>query len=166
MRELDSVLNQALTYCRTLVAELNPSVLKEQGLTAGIRSLSIEMKRYGLEVSIEADQVDDLAISESGAALVFRSVRELLINTAKHTDIRQASIHMTCANGLCGLSYVIRAGLISEHPAEAHPDDSAMSSWFGLHTIRERVKTLNGHFDFESAPKEGTTATIIVPMLR
>lgn len=65
VRELDSVLNQALTYCRTLVAELNPSVLKEHGLTAGIRSLSIEMKRYGLEVSIETDQVDDLAMSEA-----------------------------------------------------------------------------------------------------
>ena len=31
VREVDSVLNQALTYCRTLVSELNPPALKEGG---------------------------------------------------------------------------------------------------------------------------------------
>ena len=166
VREVERVLHQALNYCRTLIAELNPPVLKEEGLTGGIRSLAIEMKRYGLEVSIETDQVDDLAISESAAALVFRSVRELLINTAKHTDIRQASIHMTCANGLLQIVVRDKGGFDLKASAEAHAGDSAISSWFGLHTIRERVKTLNGHFDFESAPKEGTRAAIIVPMLR
>lgn len=59
-----------------------------------------------------------------------------------------------------------KGGFDLKASAEAYAGDSAMSSWFGLHTIRERVKTLNGHFDLESAPTEGTTATIIVPMLR
>lgn len=166
VREVESVLHQALNYCRTLIAELNPPVLKEEGLAAGIRSLAIEMKRYGLEVSIETDQVDDLAISESAAALVFRSVRELLINTAKHTDIRQASICMTCVNGLMQIVVRDKGGFDLKASAKTHAGGSAISSWFGLHTIRERIKTLNGHFDFESAPTEGTTATIIVPMLR
>jgi signal transduction histidine kinase len=163
VREVDSVLNQALTYCRTL-AKLNPPVLKEGGLTAGVRSLGIEMKRYGLEVSVETDEVDNLAVSESAAALLFRSVRELLINTVKHTDVKQATIYMTCANGLLKIVVRDKGGFDLKAAAEAYAGDSAMSSWFGLHTIRERIKALNGHFDFESAPRQGTTATILVPM--
>lgn len=73
---------------------------------------------------------------------------------------------MTCANGLLQIVVRDKGGFDLKASDEAHAGDSAMSSWFGLHTIRERVKILNGHFDFESAPKKGTTATIIVPMLR
>jgi signal transduction histidine kinase len=41
---------------------------------------------------------------------------------------------------------------------------SVLSSKIGLLTIRERMKALNGHFDLASAPKQGTTATLTVPI--
>lgn len=169
VREVERVLNQALKYCRTLIAELNPPVLKERGgLTAGIRSLATEMKRYGLEVSIETGEVEDLPLSESGATLLFRSVRELLINTVKHTDVKQATIYMTCAKGLLQIVVRDKGGFDVKASAEALAAgaDSSMSSRFGLQTIRERMKALNGQFDFTSAPKQGTTATILVPISR
>lgn len=169
VREVERVLNQALKYCRTLIAELNPPVLKEGGgLTSGIRSLAIEMKRYGLEVSVETDQVDDVVVSENGATLLFRSVRELLINTVKHTDVKQATIYMTCSKGLLQIVVRDKGGFDVKASAEALAAgaDSSMSSRFGLQTIRERMKALNGQFDFESAPKQGTTATIFVPISR
>lgn len=40
------------------------------------------------------------------AALVFRSVRELLMNTVKHTDVKQATVYMTCTKSL--LQIVVR----------------------------------------------------------
>ena len=169
VREVERVLNQALKYCRTLIAELNPPVLKEGGgLTSGIRSLAIEMKRYGLEVSVETDQVDDVVVSENGATLLFRSVRELLINTVKHTDVKQATIYMTCSKGLLQIVVRDKGGFDVKTSAEALAAgaDTSMSSRFGLQTIRERMKALNGQFDFESAPKQGTTATIFVPISR
>lgn len=169
VREVERVLNQALKYCRTLIAELNPPVLKEGGgLTSGIRSLAIEMKRYGLEVSVETDQVDDVVVSENGATLLFRSVRELLINTVKHTDVKQATIYMTCSKGLLQIVVRDKGGFDVKASAEALAAgaDTSMSSRFGLQTIRERMKALNGQFDFESAPKQGTTATIFVPISR
>jgi signal transduction histidine kinase len=124
------------------------------------------MRRYSLEVSVETDQMDDLAVSESAAALLFRSVRELLINTAKHTDVKQATIYMTCANGLLQIVVRDKGGFDLKASAEADAGDPTMSSWYGLHTIRERIKALNGHFDFTSAPKQGTTATLLVPISR
>src|SRR5690349_650547 len=36
VREVDQVLSQALQYCQTLMAELSPPILHEQGLVAGI----------------------------------------------------------------------------------------------------------------------------------
>jgi signal transduction histidine kinase len=169
VQDVERVLNQALKYCRTLIAELNPPVLKERGgLTAGIRSLATEMKRYGLEVSIETGEVLDLPLSESDATLVFRSVRELLINTVKHTDVKQATINMTCAKGLLQIVVHDKGGFDANAGAEAliAGAEASTSTRFGLQTIRERMKSLNGEFDVKSAPKQGTTATILVPISR
>jgi signal transduction histidine kinase len=39
------------------------------------------------------------------------------------------------------------------------------SSKFGLFSIRERMQALGGSFDIQSAPGQGTTATLILPLL-
>ena len=166
VQEVEDVLTQALQYCQTLMAELSPPILHEQGLVAGIRALAIQMKRHDLEVRVDLDQIDECAIPLSCAVLLFRSVRELLINTAKHAAVKQATIRLTCDQGL--LQIVVRdEGGFDLNPALGAPPagtEGVLSSKMGLLTIQERMKVLNGRFDFESAPKQGTTATLTVPV--
>ena len=166
VQEVDDVLTQALQYCQTLMAELSPPILHEQGLVAGIRALATQMKRYDLEVRVDLDQIDECAIPRSCAVLLFRSVRELLINTAKHAAVKQATVRLTCDQGL--LQIVVRDESGFDLAASQGPQlagtGSVLSSKIGLLTIRERMKALNGRFDFVSAPKQGTTATLTVPL--
>ena len=166
VQEVDDVLNQALQYCHTLMAELSPPILHEQGLVAGIRALATQMKRHDLEVRLDLDQIDECAIPVSCAVLLFRSVRELLINTAKHAAVKQATVRLTCDQGL--LQIVVRdesgfdlAASLGPQPAGT---GSVFSSKIGLLTIQERMKALNGRFDFASAPNQGTTATLTLPI--
>lgn len=161
VREVEGVLNQALQYCRTLMTELSPPNLKEEGLAAGIRSLSTQMMRYGLEVTVQMDPLDGTSVSESSTASLLRSVRELLINTVKHAAVKQASIRITCENGY--LQIVVGNDGGTNLAASTKRTDNALSSGFGLLFIRERMKALNGRLDFESVPNQRTTATLIVP---
>jgi len=166
VREVDQVLSQALQYCQTLMAELSPPILHEQGLVAGIRALVTQMKRYDLEVRVDLDQIDECAVPRSYAVLLFRSVRELLINTAKHAAAKQASVRLTCDKGLLQIVVRDESGFdlaASQGPPPAGTG-SVLSSKIGLLTIRERMKALNGRFDFASAPKQGTTATLTIPI--
>jgi len=166
VREVDQVLSQALEYCRTLMAELTPSILHEQGLVAGIRALATQMKRHELEVRVEIDRMDECRLPISCTVLLFRSVRELLINTAKHAGVKQATVRLTCDQGL--LQIVVRDESGFDLAASQEPSLAAtgniLSSKIGLLTIRERMKALNGRFDFASAPKQGTTATLTLPI--
>ncbi|HEU4503552.1 MAG TPA: histidine kinase [Nitrospira sp.] len=165
VQEVEDVLTRALQYCRTLMAELSPPILHEQGLVAGIRALAIQMKRHDLEVRVDLDQIDECAIPLSCAVLLFRSVRELLINTAKHAAVKQATVRLTCDQGL--LQIVVRDESGFDLAASQGPQPagtgSVLSSKIGLLTIRERMKALNGSFDLASAPKQGTTATLTLP---
>ncbi len=165
VREVDQVLTQALQYSQTLMAELSPPILQEQGLVAGIRALATQMKRYELEVRVDLDQIE-CAIPPSCAVLLFRSVRELLINTAKHAAVKQATVRLTCDKGL--LQIVVRDESGFDLAASAGPTragtGSVLSSKTGLLTIRQRMKALHGHFDLVSAPQQGTTATLTLPL--
>jgi signal transduction histidine kinase len=124
------------------------------------------MKRHDLEVRLDLDQIDECAIPLSCAVLLFRSVRELLINTAKHAAVKQATVHLTCDQGL--LQIVVRDEGGFDLTASAEPPlagtGRVLSSKIGLLTIRERMKVLNGRFDVISAPKQGTTATLTLPL--
>jgi signal transduction histidine kinase len=166
LQEVDDVLTQSLQYCKTLMAELSPAILHEQGLVAGIRALATQMKRYDLEVRVDLDQIDERAIPPGCAVLLFRSVRELLINTAKHAAVKQSSIRLTCDKGL--LQIVVRDESGFDLAASQGPPSAGtgivLSSKVGLLTIQERIRELNGRFDFASAPKQGTTATLTVPI--
>ena len=166
VREVDQVLSQALQYCQTLMAELSPPILHEQGLVAGIRALATQMKRYELEVRVEIDPMDECCLPISCTVLLFRSVRELLINTAKHAAVKQASIRLTCDKGLLQIVVRDESGfdLATSTGPQSADTGSVLSSKIGLLTIRERMKALNGRFDFASAPKQGTTATLTLPI--
>ena len=99
-------------------------------------------------------------------SLLFRSVRELLINTAKHAAVKQASIRLTCDKGLLQIVVRDESGfdLATSTGPQSVDTRSVLSSKIGLLTIRERMKVLNGRFDFVSAPKQGTTATLTLPI--
>ena len=164
VQDVEGILNEGLRYCRTLLTELSP-IANEKGLAAEIQSLSTQMKRYGLEVTIETNPAD-VSVSKSSAALLFRSVRELLINTVKHGAAKRASVRMTCQNGC--LQIVVRdeggTDLAASTRTLPASTDNALSSGIGLLFIRERMEALNGRLDFESVPNQGTTATLTVPM--
>jgi signal transduction histidine kinase len=166
VQEVDEVFTQALRYCQTMMAELTPPILHEQGLVAGIRALATQMKRHDLVVRVDLNQIDECAIPLSSTVLLFRSVRELLINAAKHATVKEATVRLTCDKGL--LQIVVRDEGGFDLAASAGPQSvytgGVLSSKIGLLTIRERMRALNGRLEFASAPKQGTTATLTLPL--
>lgn len=88
---------------------------------------------------------------------VFRSVRELLINTARHARTDEASVKLAREAGELVVEVEDRG--VGFDPASASPTDS-----FGLLSARERVEGLGGRFQIESEVGGGTRARIVVAM--
>lgn len=162
IKETEESLDKALTYCRTLMAELSPPVVQEQGLPAGLLWLCDHMKRQGLAVTVELPEALDLPLPKDCAVLLFQSVRELLINVAKHGVVKEATMCMTSEDR--SLCIIVRDENGFDLAAAAAGKASPLSSKFGLFSIRERMKALGGRFDIQSAPGEGTTATLVLPL--
>jgi signal transduction histidine kinase len=85
MNQVDEALSRALAYTRTLVTDLNPPVLREQGLAAGLKWLGQYVGKYDLTVTVTVPD-EDLMLPEDQTILLFQSVRELLINSWRHGE--------------------------------------------------------------------------------
>jgi PAS domain S-box-containing protein len=161
IKQVDDVLTEALTYSRTLVAELCPPVLREFGLAAALKWLGDHMTQRQLRVSVEVDQ-DDLPIPEEQAVLVFQSVRELLINVAKHSGTKQAGVRMRRDSS--GLRIEVCDSGVGFDLGVVRPRDGAQPLKFGLFSIRERMKAFGGSLEIFTAPGKGTSALLVLPL--
>lgn len=166
MKETDEILSEALTYTRTLVTDLSPRVLSDHGLVAGLRWLSDYMQKYNLVVTVRAPE-QEVMLQEDQKIVLFQSVRELLINASKHAGTGKATVTLDQLDGQ--LRVTVRdngVGFDVAGVAEAIVPHGGISSKFGLFSIGERMRALGGFFDLQSAPGEGTTARLVLPVTR
>ena len=160
--QTEGVLTECLTYTRTLVAELSPPVLQEFGLPAALTWLARHMRRYDLLVTCELPTSEPWTISHDQAILLFQSVRELLINVAKHAGSGKATVRLHATEQTLHLS-VQDAGRGFD-PSALTQSEASQSSKFGLFSIRERMRALGGAFAITSAPGAGTRSTLTLPL--
>jgi signal transduction histidine kinase len=166
MKQVDQVLSDALGYTRTLVAELSPAVLRDHGLLAALKWLSEYMQKRSVTVTVSMPEELHLTLPEDQAVLLFQSVRELLINTSKYAGTGAATVTVECRDDQ--LRIQVRdegAGFdVAATTVAAVPSIGGLSFKFGLLSIQERMQALGGSFDIQSAPGQGVTATLTLPL--
>lgn len=167
IEETDFVFSDALTYTRTLVAELSPPVLRDHGLAAGLKWLADSMSKQGQTVTVKVPDESVPALPEAHTTLLFQSARELLMNSRKHADTGEAEVVLDHSEGILILQ--VRDNGKGFDPAAAAAaaagtPSGGISSKFGLFSIRERMESLGGSFDIQSSQGQGTTATLTLPL--
>jgi two-component system CheB/CheR fusion protein len=157
--EIAQLLDGVVREMRSLTAQLNPPVLEQLGLIPAIEWLSEEMRRtYRLEVLLDDDSVSK-PLDSLTASILFRAVRELLINVARHSEVKIANIATRRVNEHLTVEVMDRgAGF-----GAARSSASSMGG-LGIATMRERIAYIGGTFQIDSAPNRGTIATIQVPV--
>jgi len=155
LRDLERLLDQAQDATRALTFELSPSILYDLGLNPALEWLAEDMLgRYGLRVTIEG-KVAVQALDEQISVTLFRAVRELLINVAKHAGVEHSYVRVRQDEGGLRVMVVDKgSGFDASEPDPVH---------FGLFGNRERFSHIGGNLEICSSPKQGTTVTIWVP---
>jgi signal transduction histidine kinase/DNA-binding response OmpR family regulator len=169
MRKIDNTLSEALAYTRTLVSELSPPVLRDHGIAAGLKWLGESMRaKHDFAVTVTVPDNPGFLLPDDHSVLLFQSVRELLINAWKHAGTGEAAVSLEYGDGSLRIMVADKgAGFDLAAAAAVGPADTpseGLSSKFGLFSIRERMRALDGSFDIQSVPGQGTTATLTLPL--
>lgn len=158
LEEAGASLDQALTYSRTLVAQLSPTVLFTHGLVTALRWLPEYFSRYGIRVHVQS-AVSSVELPEDRSVLLFQSVRELLFNVLKHAGTGEATVALDLPN-----DQTVRITVADRGPGFDIQTAAETSKGFGLFSIRERVEVLAGTFSVQSSRDTGTQVELTIPL--
>jgi PAS domain S-box-containing protein len=159
--QIDQLLFQSIRESRSLTAELSPSILYQEGLSAGLKWLSRWMlEKHGLNVEVQVDRKFN-TISDDLRAFVFRAVQELLFNVVKHARADKACVEMKSDEK--GIRLEVKDSGQGYDPSTVKRTRGE-SGGFGLFSIRERLTYMGGRMEIRSAPGRGTSTILIVPL--
>jgi signal transduction histidine kinase len=147
LAEAEDELRAALDELRELARGIHPAILSDQGLGAALRSLG---ERSSVPVTIFVDPDERLA--ESVEAAAYFLVSESLANCVKYAQASKVRVSITRQDG----------NLVVE------VDDNGIGGanlehGSGLRGLTDRVQALDGRFEVESTPGDGTHIHAEIP---
>jgi PAS domain S-box-containing protein len=157
MRAIAEELDRNIDF---LTWDLRPAALDHLGLAVALDKLvSGWSERFGVAAEFGASWPERCRLSPETEANLYRLTQEALHNIAKHAAAQHVSVLLECRSGQ-GL-------LIIEDDGRGFAVDRVSTepaSGLGLVSMRERATLVGGEFQIESAPGQGTSIYVRIPM--
>jgi len=154
------LIQQAIQYTRSLTFELSPPRLYTLGFGSAIKWLAEQMdEQYNIRCDFKDDELPKPMADEVNI-LLYRIVRELLHNVAKHAAARKAKVSLSKVDNNIQICVEDDGIGFDYSEIESDPDRGG----FGLFSIRERLNYLKGNMEIQSGPGRGTQTIVTVPL--
>ncbi len=153
---LQELCREALAEMRSLIRELRPPTVAEEGLVKALqRYAATRERRDGMRVTVRVNG------AERGSAevreILYRAAVEALNNVARHAGVSEACVELSFGAEAAALA-VTDAGRGFDVSAPTPPES------FGLLSMRERAQALGGSMSVRSAPGAGTGVEVRLPL--
>jgi PAS domain S-box-containing protein len=158
LKNISDNISEAVKQTRTLTFDLSPPTLYTLGFEIAIEEL---LERFCQEHKLEysfrnSDQPKPLA--DPVKVLLYRSIREMLINIAKHAKAKLVKIVLVRDNNDIQVTIEddgrgFDVSLLKEK-----------TTGLGLFSVRERLKHIGGKLEIESKRGKGTHSTLTAPL--
>ncbi len=165
LERINQLIDQTVKDIRCLIFEINPPVLYTLGLEAALEWLAESYQSlYGDSLRITfQDDGQDKPLGEDVRSQLFRSTRELLLNVVKHAGAHNARVGIRRdGEDLC--IEVADDGKGFDPACLEHVDNDEEGNGFGIFSVRERMVSLGGSLQVESAPGNGTRCRLTAPL--
>ncbi len=159
--EMQEIVSQTIEEIRELSYRLRPAVLEEFGLPLALEGLTQEItKNTGLQISCLCEFEHEQLSKEIEMAL-YRIAQEGLTNILKHAHAIHVKLelkrvddtaHMCIEDDGVGFD----PNRLPLQPGKRH---------LGLISMQERAEMLGGTVDVYTAPNQGTTIQVLIPIL-
>ena len=172
LEQTEELIKNTLEQTRLIIADLRPPVLDDLGLVPALRRLGDELQgSTGATIKIKTSRLPQRLPAPIEVAL-FRIVQEALANIRRHAQAHHVTISLAKESERVILS-VQDDGIGFEKQTSQSRQRGDMvieqglvipAGHFGLIGIQERVTQLGGKFDVTSAPGQGTTLRVELPL--
>ena len=162
LEDVSNCLGQIIDDTRALTFDLSYPILYELGFEAAVAEWLTDQiqEKHG----IKAEFVDDghqKPLDDDIRVLLFRNVRELLINVVKHALANKVRVSIRKVKDNIRVS--VEDDGVGFDPVDV-TSMAAKRAEFGLFSIRERLEQLGGLIEIDSEPGHGSKITMTAPL--
>lgn len=141
---------------RNFIFELRPMMLDDLGLIPTIRQYAVIYKEQtAIDVNLNITGTER-RLQSFLEVMVFRALQELLGNAARHGQASQVKVQFDIAETQVKL-------IVSDNGKGFDPGETMENARLGLNLIKERVESLGGSMNIDSAPGKGAKITLLIP---
>ncbi len=167
-REAGEMVTQLEEAAREIYTDVREAILGLRTTSHVDGALVPQIKDY-LELFGRLAEVNVRCLLRGGAAEVrlpvaaeiqlLRVVQEALSNVRKHARATEVNVRLTASHGRLQV-------VVADNGHGFDPTSYERGEWpqFGLQTMRERAEAVGGRFRLRSAPGQGTTVMVSIPI--
>lgn len=140
---------------RALLLELRPTQLETLGLIGALKQLAHAYStRLGITVTTDLNPV---ALDVKSEHALLRIAQEAMANAARHSNATIVSLALGTQGKAIRLT-------IADNGDGFSREISNIRQGLGLHLMQERVEELHGTLELKTAPGQGTSITVSLPL--
>ena len=154
--------DSSIVEIREMIFQLSPKVLYQLGLKAAVESLIESFER---ETSLKFDyeyEGPSNSLNQKVRSIIFRAVRELVININKHAKAQ--NVHIKIENDPCLLTVTVEDDGVGFNASEVLNNHDVIKN-FGLFSIRQQLLNIDGQLFIESDVGIGSKVTMVCPII-
>ena len=158
--QIAETVRESIRALRSLVIDLYPPNLREEGLASALRDLTDRSRDNGLPAELDTTGLQD-PLPDAVAGLLYRSAQEGLRNAVQHSHATEVEVRVRTERGLAILEVSddgtgFDEAVLSEREAAGH---------VGLKALRGLVTDGGGALHIRSTSGQGgTTMTVEIPL--
>jgi len=161
VQELRRIIAKASSATRSTTFELSPRVLHRIGLESTIERWGARIERlHSLQVRV-VRAAEPLPLCDETLALLFRVVRELLLNVQKHANATMATVSLRQA-GQQAVILVEDDGIGFD--VYQRSEKLGLGPGFGLDSLSVQLESVGGELVPDSTPGAGTRMLVRAPL--
>jgi len=141
---------------RLILKRLVPETIKELGLVGAIKEQLSELQKSYPDTRITGSYTTEpVILSDDDAIAIYRTAIEAAVNCLRHADAGTVWVAVKQGNGTLHIQV--------DDDGKGFDTEKLTTAGFGIRGMRERVRSLKGKIEIESAPGAGTKVLIEIP---
>lgn len=159
LADLKHTVRESTKEVRKIIYNLRPMAIDDLGLEPTLRRFIEDFETDGdLRIDFYVDTGFQLEDNIHKLTL-FRVAQEALHNAKKHSNASECQIRLSHDRRQVKLTVTDNGDGFDVKNVRANKENG-----FGIMSMKERIELLNGNLKLESAPGEGTTLTVQIPI--
>ncbi len=158
---IETHISEALENSRKITYELSPPVLYQLGIIDALNWLLEDVEATHKIKCQLSTNITSIKLGDGKSILLYRSIQELITNAIKYANASLITLDFNKKNH--GLNILITDNGVGFDTSTLNNHHHS-GSGFGLFTVQERIKNIQGKFTIASEVDAGTTIHFFIPL--